>query len=406
MGDEMGRPVRSRLALRNVLILAAAGAVGGSGAAINIGISGLAGQSLLSGDRSLATLPITTFVIGTACGTFPAAMLMRRIGRRAGFISGLLVGVAGGIVNAAAMAMELFWLLCLGTFMMGFAAAFVQQFRFAAADTASPDFRPKAISWVMAGGVAAAFIAPQTAIHTTDLLPNIPFAGTYLAASVLLSISALIVSNIKIPKPKPRERANRGRPLAQIAAQPAFLTAVGCSISAYALMSLVMTAAPLAMIACGHTQTDALLGIQWHVIAMFAPSLITGHLIAWVGARQIVAIGLVLLMGSAIIGMTGISVAHFWAVLVMLGIGWNFGFVGGTTLVAETYHPEEKEKVQGLNDLLVFTVVALASLFSGKILATWGWSAITPFAIPIPLVCLGALAWQSIRRQSIEVSKV
>jgi MFS family permease len=382
---------------RNVMVLAAAQAIAGASPAMNIAVSALAGYSLLGQDKSLATVPITGFVLGTACGTVPAALLMRRVGRRAGLITGMMIGAIGGLIGAGAMGIGSFWTLCLATFLMGFASAFVQQFRFAATDTASAAFRPKAISLVLAGGIVAAVLGPQTVIHSRDLIGSVPYAGVYLAASVFLVTGALILIALDIPKPPAVQRSAAGRPLWQIARRPRFIIAVACAISAYALMSLVMTAAPLAMVAQGHDQDAATLGIQWHVLAMFGPSFFTGSLIARFGAERIIAVGLVLLIGCASVALSGISIGHFWAALVLLGVGWNFGFIGGTALVTQTYEPVEKERVQGLNDFLVFGFVAFASFMSGRLLVSAGWNAVNLAVLPIAAVCLVGLGWLEIR---------
>ncbi len=384
-------------ARRNVMVLAAAQAIAGASPPMNMAVSALAGFSLLGQDKSLATVPITGFVLGTACGTVPAALLMRRVGRRAGLITGMLIGAIGGLIGAGAMGIGSFWTLCLATFLMGFASAFVQQFRFAAADTASAAFRPKAISLVLAGGIVAAILGPQAVIHTRDLIGPVPYAGAYLAAAAFLVTGALILIALDIPKPPAVQRSAAGRPLWQIARRPRFIIAVTCAISAYALMSLVMTAAPLAMVGHGHHQDTATLGIQWHVLAMFGPSFFTGSLIVRFGAERIIAIGLILLIGCALVALSGVSIAHFWLALVLLGVGWNFGFIGGTALVTETYEPVEKERVQALNDFLIFGFVAFASFMSGKLLVSGGWNTVNLSVLPIAVICLVGLGWLEIR---------
>ncbi|MFW6077744.1 MAG: MFS transporter [Hyphomicrobiales bacterium] len=394
IADGAGAPGASdRLARRNTFVLSAAQAVGGIVGPLNLSISALAGSYLLGPDKSLATLPVTAFVLGTAAGTMPAAMLMRRLGRRPGFMGGMMVGAAGALVKAAAMFAGSFWLLCLGAFMMGLAHAFVQQFRFAAADTASPIFRPKAISWVLAGGIVAAVLGPQTVIFTKDLLAPIPFAGAYLSGAVLMIVAALILTGLRIPRVPMPAKGEGGRTLMEIARQPVFVIAVVCAISSYALMNLVMTAAPLAMVRHGHSEEMAVLAIQWHVLAMFGPSFITGPLIVRYGAEAIIAAGLTLLIGCAVVALAGLSVAHFWGALILLGVGWNFGFIGATTMVTRTYAPVEKERVQGFNDLLVFGWVAIGSFSSGKLLVLGGWSLVNLTLIPISLLCLAALGW-------------
>jgi MFS family permease len=376
-----------------------ASALAGAVPAIVFATAPLAAYDMLGADKSLATLPITTFVIGTACGTVPAAMLMRRIGRRWGFIAGMLVGVAGSCATAVALMFNLFALLCAGSFLVGFAAAFAQQFRFAAADTASPAFLPRAISLVMAGGVAAAVIGPQAVILLGDAVASVPFAGAYVAAVGLSLAAACVLLFLNIPQPPARTSSGGGRPLAEIAFRADFLVAVGCATSSYALMSFVMTAAPLAMVMHHHHRDAAVLGIQWHALAMFAPSFVTGSLIARFGAERIVATGLLLLIGCAGVALAGTSVGHFWLALVLLGLGWNFGFIGGTALVTRTYRPEEKEKVQALNDFLIFGVVAVASYSSGEALLAGGWSVVNILVLPVAVASLLALLWQTGRRR-------
>jgi MFS family permease len=387
-----------RKARRNVLVLATAGALAGSVPALVFATAPLAAYDLLGDDKSLATVPITTFVVGTACGTVPAALLMRRVGRRPGFIAGLLIGALGCASGALAMLWESFLLLCIGTFLMGFAAAFVQQFRFAAADTASPAYRPRAISLVLAGGIVAAVLGPQAAIHMADLYPTVPFGGAYMAATVLTLAGAAILLFLDIPRPPPQAASRAGRPVGEIARQPQFIVAVGCAVSAYALMSFVMTAAPLAMVLHDHHRDAAALGIQWHALAMFGPSFVTGSLIARFGAERIVGTGLILLVGCALVALAGTSVGHFWGSLILLGIGWNFGFIGGTALVTQAYRPEEKEKMQAVNDFLVFGMVALASYSSGEILLYGGWDVVNIVVLPVAFASLLALFWQMRRR--------
>ncbi len=380
-------------ARRNVMVLVTAGALAGSMPPISFASGALAGHMLLGADKSLATLPVTAFVVGTACGTVPAALLMRRVGRRAGFIFGMGIGALGGVLQGLAMIAGSFAMLCAATLLAGSCAAFVQQFRFAAADTASEAFRPRAISLVLAGGIVAAIIGPQTVIHFADLIPAAQFAGSYFASIGLLLAAALVLLLLDIPKPTVRRGAAGGRSLKEIARRPEFLVAVGCATAAYALMSFVMTAAPLAMVMHEHHRDAALLGIQWHVMAMYAPSFITGTLIARFGGHSVVAVGLFLLIGCAFAALAGTSVAHFWGALVLLGIGWNFAFVGGTALVTQSYRPEEKEKVQALNDFVVFGFVAVASLSAGGVLQIAGWDVVNLAVLPVAAACLVAVFW-------------
>ncbi|WP_018697721.1 MFS transporter [Amorphus coralli] len=382
------------LARRNALLLAAAQATGGAMMPIAIATGGLAGFYLLGDDKSLATLPVTTLVLGTACGTVPAALLMRRVGRRPGFMVGAGIGVAGGIAACLAVLSGVFLFFCLATWLTGFAGAFVQQYRFAAADTASAAFRPKAISWVLAGGVITGVVGPQTVIFTRDLFSPIPFAGAFAAQAVLCLVAMVILAFVSIPKPvKPTHATGGGRSLPTILAEPRIAIAVLCAVVSYALMSLVMTAAPLAMVQCGFSEGQAALGIQWHVIAMFAPSFFTGTLIARYGRERITAAGMALLLGAGIVALTGITLAHFWIALVLLGLGWNFGFIGATAMLTDAQRPEERARVQAANDFMVFGVVAVASFSSGKILNAAGWESVNLTLVPFVVLGFVALAW-------------
>lgn len=380
--------IDDRLARRNALVLAVAQALGGANASIVIALGGLTGSYLLGDDKSLATLPITAMVLGIAAGAIPAGQIMRRIGRRAGFMCGALTGFLGAAGAVQAILMESFFLFCAASFFSGIYGAFVHQFRFAAADTASMAFKPKAISWVMAGGIVAGIIGPQTVIHTKDLLQPIMFAGAYVgqAALSLLTMGALIF--LRIPKLSAEERKSSGRPIGEIIRQPSFMIAAVSGICAYALMNFVMTAAPLAMVACGFTAADAALGIQWHILAMFGPSFFTGSLIARYGKARIVGTGFLLLGSCALVALQGIEIGHFWGALVLLGLGWNFAFIGATAMVTDTYRPEERNKVQAVNDFLVFGFVAAASLASGGTLNAFGWDSINYAVFPIVAFCI------------------
>ncbi len=393
-----GEPYHVR---RNAFLLAGASAFSGAVAPIAISVGGLAGIYLLGADKSLATLPVSGFNVGVALGTIPAALLMRRVGRRLGFQSGAAIAILGGIVAGLAVLAGSFGVFFLGLAIVGFAGAFAQQYRFAAADHGSPAFRARAISWVLTGGIAAAVIGPQTVIYTRDLFAPIPFAGSFFAMSVLAAIALGILSLLggeARAAPKAETRAG-GRPLSEIVRQPRFIVALICAMGSYALMSLLMTAAPLAMVGCGLGQDNAALGIQWHVLAMFGPSFVTGSLIARFGKEIVIAIGMGLLALCALVALSGIELANFWIALVLLGVGWNFGFIGATALLTETYRPEEKSKVQGLNDFLVFGSVAVASLSSGKLYVAVGWEQLNVFAFPIIAVCVIALAVAVVARR-------
>jgi MFS family permease len=392
------------LAKRNALVLACAQALGGASPAIVISLGGIVGAGLVV-DQTFATVPVSLMQLGIAAGVIPAAMLMRRFGRRSGYIIGALVGATAASIAAAGTSMRLFWLFCLGTFLCGLYGAFVQSYRFAAADTATESFKPRAISWVMLGGLVAGVIGPQSVYWTRDLTPAAPFAASFLAQGVLALLAVLVVMALRAP-PVNVVKAGGGRPLGEILRQPKFIASVTAALVAYGLMSFVMTAAPLAMVGCGHSVGDAALGIQWHVLAMFGPSFFTGRLIARFGKEKITALGLVLTAAAAVVGLMGLSVAHFWIALVLLGVGWNFGFIGATALVTDCYRPEERVKVQAANDFLVFGSVAIASFSSGGLLHAGGWDSVNWLVFPPVAVALALVAWQALQRPAASPSGV
>lgn len=382
-----------RLARRNAVVLACAQALGGANPAIIVSLGGIVGSQLVA-DKAFATVPVSLMQLGIACGVIPAAFLMRRLGRRSGYLIGAFIGAIAAGIAAAGAGGRLFWLFCLGTFLCGLYGAFVQSYRFAAADTASETFRPRAISWVMIGGLAAGVIGPQSVYWTRDLTPAAPFAASFLAQGGLALLAVVVVSLLRAPPPA-RIAAGGGRPLPEIMRQPKFIASVIAALVSYGLMSFVMTAAPLAMVGCGHSIGDAALGIQWHVLAMFGPSFVTGRLIARFGKETITLTGLGLTALAAVVGLSGLSVAHFWIVLILLGIGWNFGFIGATALVTDCYRPEERVKVQAANDFLVFGSVAIASFSAGGLLSHGGWDSVNWLVFP-PVVIAGALVlWQA-----------
>lgn len=380
------------LAKRNARVLSGAQALGGSSPPIVISLGGIVGASLVA-DQTFATVPVSLMQLGIACGVIPAALLMRRLGRRNGYFIGALIGVFAASIAAAGAGLRSFVIFCLGTFMCGLYGAFVQSYRFAAADTASDAFRPRAISWVMFGGLAAGIIGPQTVFWTRDLTPAAPFAASFLAQGGLALLAMAVLFQLRAP-PVAAVKSSGGRPLLEIMAQPRFVASVIAALVTYGLMSFVMTAAPMAMVACGHSVGDAALGIQWHVLAMFGPSFFTGKLIARFGKETITGLGLVLTALAAIVGLSGLSVAHFWVALVLLGIGWNFGFIGATALVTDCYRPEERVKVQAANDFLVFGSVAIASFSSGGLLSHGGWNAVNWLVFPPVTIALCLVLWQ------------
>ncbi|OJY63084.1 MAG: MFS transporter [Sphingobium sp. 66-54] len=362
----------SRREQRGTIIrLSLAQALAGANSTVIYATGAIIGAALAP-DKALATLPISVFVVGMAACILPAGMIARRYGRRAAFLAGTAGGVLTGLLAALAVVLGSFWLFCLATFFGGAYAAVVLSFRFAAADCVEPEWRPRALSIVMAGGVAAGVVGPQLVTYTMDLWPPHMFAATFLVQALVAVLSAVVLAGVRLPIPTTAERAG-GRPLSVIARQPLFIVAATCGAVSYMLMNFLMTSAPLAMRMCGHSQEASNLGLQWHVIAMYAPSFFTGHLITRFGAGRVVAVGLVLIGISAAVGLAGIDVAHFWATLVLLGVGWNFGFIGASALVLECHRPEEKTRVQALNDFIVFGTMAVGSFSSGGLLTAYGW---------------------------------
>ncbi|MFN3351286.1 MFS transporter [Pseudorhodoplanes sp.] len=386
------------LARRNAIILACAQAMAGGNNTVLLATGAIAG-AMLAPDKMLATVPITVYVIGMWLGTLPVGAIARRYGRRTAFQIGTLCGVATGLICCIGVLYGSFVLFNIGAFFSGLYAAAHQAYRFAAADTASDAFRPKAISWVLIGGVLAAIVGPQVVIATKDMLPPYLFAATYLAQAAIAVVAGLFLTLLKIPMPPKPTATNAGRPLSEIARQPKFIVAVVCGIASYSMMNMVMTAAPLAMIECNHSVTDAALGLQWHVLGMFVPSFFTGTLIARFGVVKVIATGFALLLASAAISISGITLWHFWIGLVLLGVGWNFGFIGATTLVTETHRPQERTRVQSFNDFLVFGSMAIGSFGSGKLLAVYGWATVNEVVFPVVLTAAVLLGWLALRQR-------
>ena len=387
-----------RLAARNALVLAAAQALAGGNNAIIVATGGIAG-SLLAPSPVLATLPISVMVVGIWIGTLPVGMLAKAYGRRFALLAGSAVGVLSGIVSCAAMLSGSFSLLLIGMLCGGLYASAHQSYRFAAADTASAHFRAKAVSWVLAGGVFSAIIGPQIVILTKNIWPAYLFAATYLAQSACAVIAVVVLGLLRIPRPAMAETFADGLPLAEIVRKPRFIVAASCGLASYAMMIFMMTSAPLAMVMCNHSVGDAALGIQWHVIGMYAPSFFTGTLIARLGLRAIMAAGLALIVAAAIVGLMGVAVWNFWISLFLLGVGWNFSFIGATTLVTECCGPHERNKVQAFNDFLIFGSMAIASFSSGALLARYGWTTVNEVVFPVVIVAAVLLAWGTFARR-------
>jgi predicted MFS family arabinose efflux permease len=382
-------------ARRTALILAASQAIVGSAAVVAISLGALAGQYLLDADKSLATAPVTGFNVGVALGAIPAAALIRLLGQRNGFQIGTAITALGGLIATIALLQSNFWLFVAGLVVLGLGGAFVQQFRFAAADNAPPEFKARAISFVLAGGVFTAIIGPQIVIFTRDLLAPVMFAGAFAAILGLAAVGAVLLSFLRVRQKASSHDEHAGEPareLSEIARQPQFAIGLLCAVGSYALMSFVMTGAPLAMVGCGFSPDQAAIGISWHVMAMFGPSFFTGALISRFGKETIVATGLVLLIACAIVALSGIQLWQFWTALILLGLGWNFAFIGATAMVAGTYRNSEKGKVQGLHDFILFGSVAFGSLASGAVYNAWGWDMLNWIVFPVTGLCLVGLA--------------
>lgn len=372
----------------NVWRLAIAQALAGANAAVAYATGAIVGEALAP-SRTFATLPLTVFVIGMAASTLPAGAIAQRYGRRTTFLIGTGFGVLGGLLGSLAVFTGSFALFCLGMLCGGAYAAVVLTFRFAATDCVEPPERPRAMSLVMGAGVVAGVIGPQLVNATMSLWPPYLFSATYLAQAGVALVSALVLSGVAIP-PITATEASAGRPLAVIAAQPKFIAAVTCGMVSYFLMNFMMTSAPLAMKMCGLPLVDSNLGLQWHVVAMYLPSFVTGRLITRFGTAPLVAAGLVLIVAASLAGLGGQTTWHFWLAMILLGLGWNFGFLGATALVLECHRPEERTRVQSLNDFLVFGTMVVGSFLSGGLLTAYGWSIVC--LIAFPLVALAAVS--------------
>ena len=380
---------------RNLSLLVAAQALGGASPPIIISLGGLVGQQL-SSNPTATTLPVSIYQLGLALSTLPAAWLMQRLGRRWAYVLGAVLGVVSGIIAARGIAQSDFVTFCIGTALAGFYAACVQSYRFAAADAVgAPHLQAKAISRIMVGGLIAAIIGPQVVIWTRDALPATPFAGSFYSQAALAALALPILLLLRLPAPQKQAIVGTARPLKAIAATPQFIEAAAAGVVSYGLMAFLMTAAPMAMVGCGHSVGEAALGIQWHVLAMFGPSFFTGRLIGRFGQRKITALGLVMIAASGLLALMGEGLSEFWGSLILLGVGWNFGFIGATAMLTACYTPAERTKVQALNDFLVFGTVAIASFGSGQLLHSVGWSGINIGMQPLVVIVLAIMVWQA-----------
>jgi MFS family permease len=376
----------------NVARLAVAQALAGANATVIFATGAVVGNTLAP-DKALATLPVTVFVIGTAAATLPAGALAQRFGRRVVFMLGTGCGVLVGLLACFAVLVASFWLFCLAAFFGGAYMAVTATFRFAAADCTPADRRARALSLVMAGGLFAGVIGPQLVTHTMDIWPPYLFAATYLAQAAVAVLAGLFLSGVRLPAPK-RGEGRAGRPLAVILRQPRLVAAITAGVVSYFIMNWLMTSAPLAMRLCGLSQADANLGIQWHVLAMYGPSFVAGRIISRIGAPKVVAAGLAISACAAVVGLSGLTVWHFWASLVLLGLGWNFGFVGASAMVLDCYRPEERTRVQSMNDFAVFGSMVVGSFLSGGLLNSYGWEIVCLISFA-PLLLAALALWST-----------
>jgi len=391
-----------RRAKRNVAVLASAQAFLGAQMAMIFVVGGLAGQTLAS-NVCFATLPISLIVLGSMLAANPLAWFMQRAGRKAGFILGAGAGATGAAIGAYGLYVASFQIFLAGSFITGIYMSAQGFYRFAAADTASDEFRPKAISYVMAGGLASAIIGPQL-VKATSQAMIVPFMGTYLAVVALNLVGALLFLFLDIPKPPvPAHDAPKGRSRWELIKTPRILVAVICAMVSYALMNLVMTSTPLAVVGCGLSEGNAADIVTGHVLAMFLPSFFTGHLIARFGVEKVIATGLLILAGAGAVALQGVSLENFFIALILLGVGWNFGFIGATSMLAGAHEAHERGRMQGMNDLLVFGGVTLASLASGGLMncagdgGQAGWISVNLAMVPFLALAGGALIWLMLR---------
>ncbi|NNF92498.1 MAG: MFS transporter [Boseongicola sp.] len=391
-----------RIARRNVLILGAANATLGSQMPMIFIIGGLAGQTLAP-NACFATLPISMIVLGSMLTATPLSALMQKYGRKAGFFVGAAGGAMGAVIGAVGLYQSSFALFLLGSLLTGIYMSAHGFYRFAAADTASDAFRPKAISYVLAAGLLSAILGPQLVKVTVDAMV-IPFFGTYLAVIGLNLLGLVLFPLLRFPAPPvATPDAPVGRTRRELLASPEIAVAIICAMVSYALMNLVMTSTPLAVVGCGFSKNNAADVVSAHVLAMFVPSFFTGHLITRFGAERIMATGLVILAGAAAVALAGTELTNFFGALILLGIGWNFGFIGATTMLAGAHAPEERGRVQGMNDMIVFGCVTVASLASGGLMncsggpPVEGWNAVNMAMAPFLMLAGGALIWLVMR---------
>lgn len=367
-----------------------------------ISIGSLAGY-MLAANKALSTLPATAYIAGGALSTYPISLFMKRHGRRAGFTLGAAAGLLGALICTLAVAAGSFTLFCLGTFIAGTYTASGGYYRFAAADAVGMGFKSRAISLVLAGGILGGILGPESSKLTKDWLP-VTFMGSYAALMAFALIVIAILRLVHLPMPSEQERSGSSRPLPAIVRQPVFAVACLGAVTAYAVMNLLMGVTPLAMQMCALPYASAALVIEWHIIGMFAPALIAGFLVHRFGALRVMAAGLLTYLACMLAAVTGQSVLHFWTSGTLLGIGWCLLYVGATTLLTDAYAPAEKAKTQGINDTLVFVVMATSNALSGAILYRYGWNALNYSALPLLLATGIAVVWLALGRRALRAN--
>jgi MFS family permease len=380
---------------KNVAVLAICQALLLTNNATAIALNALAGYALAP-DKHLATLPVTAWIVGAALTTFFASLLMKRIGRRAGFTLGALIGIIGAAVCSFALWRGSFWLFCAGASVLGVYNAFGGYYRFAAADAAAPEFRPRAIAYVLAGGLVGGVVGPATSRLTVGLLP-VTYVATYLSLIGFMLLALLALRFLDIPPPTLSAANDRARPLLETILQPAFVVAVIAAAFGYGVMNLLMTATPLAMGMCGHAYGATATVISSHVVGMFAPSFVTGHLIRRIGVLRVMLLGVLLNFFCIAIALAGVELAHFWWSLVLLGVGWNFLYISATSLLTETYGPAEQAQAQGANDFFIFFTMAVSSFSSGVILERDGWQTLNYLSLPFIAAIGAAVLWLTLK---------
>jgi len=393
-----------RTSYRDIFLLACCQALLLTNASGLISMNGLVGYALAE-TKTLATAGVTFYVLGSALATMPASLWMARVGRRTGFMAGALINVAGCALAVLAIGRGSFLLYCVATGVMGVYNAIGLQYRFAAAEVAAPADRAKAISLVLAGGVVGGFLGPESARRAMDLFPT-PFLGGFVVLAAYALVALAVQSRVHVPPPTQEERSGGGRPLSAIVRQPVFVVAALSAAVGYGLMNLLMTATPIAMSFCSHPFGAAAVVIQWHVVGMYAPGFVTGSLIRRFGVLNVILAGVVLVAACVAVALNGVTVPHFLVALALLGIGWNFMYTGGTTLLTESYAPAEKARTQGANDFIVFATMGVSSLASGAMVSTAGWETMNRAMLPILAAIAAVVLWYAWRRRLARPARV